>query len=50
VTYGIDPERGPVAKKRVVCAYGPHINRLRAALQSVHGRRISETAPEFASV
>jgi hypothetical protein len=50
VTYGIDPERGPVAKKRVVCAYGPHINRLRAALRSAHASRISETAPELASV
>jgi hypothetical protein len=33
VTYGIDQDGQPITKKRVVCAYGAHINRLRRTLE-----------------
>jgi hypothetical protein len=33
VTYGFDQDGFRITKKRVVCAYGAHINRLRRALE-----------------
>ena len=47
---GIGKPRGPWRKKQVVCAFGPHINRLRAALEARLQVPKPEAEEEFEAV
>ena len=47
---GIGKPRGPWRKKQVVCAFGPHINRLREALEAHFQVPKTEAKEEFEPV
>jgi hypothetical protein len=50
VTFAWDGNRGGHQKKQVVCAFGPHINRLREALEARFQVPKAEPEEEFVPV